>query len=95
MVTIGITGPTGCGKTTLLQEIAARGGEIVDCDAFYYELLREFYENYNIILSHISVHKCYKNSLLFLCILYIFCLYFEIMPPKYFLKKATYHFEKP
>ena len=41
MVTIGITGPTGCGKTTLLQEIAARGGEIVDCDAFYYELLRE------------------------------------------------------
>ena len=41
MVTIGITGPTGCGKTTLLQEIAARGGEIVDCDALYYELLRE------------------------------------------------------
>ena len=40
MVTIGITGPTGCGKTTLLQEIAARGGEIVDCDALYYELLR-------------------------------------------------------
>ena len=40
MVTIGITGPTGCGKTTLLQEIAARGGEIVDCDALYYELLK-------------------------------------------------------
>ena len=41
MVTIGITGPTGCGKTTLLQEVAARGSEIVDCDALYYELLRE------------------------------------------------------
>ena len=40
MVTIGITGPTGCGKTTLLQEIAARGSEIVDCDALYYELLK-------------------------------------------------------
>ena len=40
MITIGITGPTGCGKTTLLQEISARGGEIVDCDALYYELLK-------------------------------------------------------
>ena len=40
MKTIGITGPTGCGKTTFLQEIAARGGVIVDCDALYYELLK-------------------------------------------------------
>lgn len=40
MITIGITGPTGCGKTTLLREIEARGGEIVDCDALYYELLK-------------------------------------------------------
>ena len=40
MRTIGITGPTGCGKTTFLQEISARGGETVDCDALYYELLK-------------------------------------------------------
>ena len=40
MLTIGITGPTGCGKTTLLREIESRGGEIVDCDALYYELLK-------------------------------------------------------
>ena len=40
MRTIGITGPTGCGKTTFLQEISARGGEIVDCDVLYYELLK-------------------------------------------------------
>ena len=40
MKTIGITGPTGCGKTTFLQEISARGGVIVDCDALYYELLK-------------------------------------------------------
>ena len=40
MITIGITGPTGCGKTTFLREIEARGGEIVDCDALYYALLK-------------------------------------------------------
>ena len=39
MLVIGITGPTGCGKTTLLQEIERRGGYIVDCDALYYALL--------------------------------------------------------
>ena len=36
---IGITGGTGCGKTTLLDLIAARGGLILDCDAIYHELL--------------------------------------------------------
>ena len=36
---IGITGGTGCGKTTLLQEIEARGGLVLDCDAVYHELL--------------------------------------------------------
>ena len=37
---IGITGGTGCGKTTLLQIIQARGGLILDCDAIYHDLLR-------------------------------------------------------
>ena len=36
---IGITGGTGCGKTTLLNQIAAQGGLILDCDAIYHELL--------------------------------------------------------
>ena len=40
MLTLGITGGTGCGKTALLRRIAARGGCAVDCDALYYELLR-------------------------------------------------------
>ena len=36
---IGITGGSGCGKTTLLNLIAAKGGLILDCDAIYHELL--------------------------------------------------------
>ncbi len=37
---IGITGGTGCGKTTLLKVIEAQGGLILDCDAIYHELLK-------------------------------------------------------
>ena len=37
---IGITGGTGCGKTTLLDLIWDRGGMVLDCDAIYHELLR-------------------------------------------------------
>ena len=36
---IGITGGTGCGKTTLLNVIAEKGGLILDCDAVYHQLL--------------------------------------------------------
>ncbi len=37
---IGITGGTGCGKTTALQALAARGARIIDCDAVYHDLLQ-------------------------------------------------------
>mgnify|MGYP002964129498 FL=1 len=33
MTVIGITGPTGAGKTTVLKEIEALGGAVIDCDA--------------------------------------------------------------
>ena len=36
---IGITGGTGCGKTTLLNQIRDAAGMILDCDAIYHELL--------------------------------------------------------
>ena len=36
---IGITGGTGCGKTTLLTEIEKLGGLVLDCDSIYHELL--------------------------------------------------------
>ncbi len=37
---IGITGGTGCGKTTLLKAIQVRGGLVLDCDAIYHRLLQ-------------------------------------------------------
>ena len=36
---IGITGGTGCGKTTLLQVLEKRGALLLDADAIYHELL--------------------------------------------------------
>ncbi len=39
MKIIGITGGTGCGKTTALQELEAMGALVLDCDDIYHELL--------------------------------------------------------
>ena len=36
---IGITGGTGCGKTTLLNLIGELGGVVIDCDQVYHHLL--------------------------------------------------------
>ena len=36
---LGITGGTGCGKTTLLDCVREKGGLVLDCDAIYHELL--------------------------------------------------------
>ena len=38
MIILGITGPTGAGKTTVLKQLLDLGGEILDCDALYHEL---------------------------------------------------------
>ena len=37
---IGITGGTGCGKTTALSLIAELGGLVIDCDRVYHDLLK-------------------------------------------------------
>lgn len=37
---LGITGGTGCGKTTLLRLIEEAGGLVLDCDAIYHQLLQ-------------------------------------------------------
>ena len=39
MTVIGITGPTGSGKTTALTALERLGFQVVDCDALYYQLL--------------------------------------------------------
>lgn len=41
MTVIGITGGTGCGKTTALDTLREMGALIIDCDAVYHRLLRE------------------------------------------------------
>ena len=38
---IGITGGTGCGKTTVLTVLQSLGFHIIDCDALYHKLLQE------------------------------------------------------
>lgn len=39
MKIIGITGGTGCGKTTALSELKRRGALLIDCDAVYHRML--------------------------------------------------------
>lgn len=39
MKTIGVTGPTGAGKTTVLRALESLGCVCVDCDALYHTLL--------------------------------------------------------
>ena len=53
LTVVGITGGTGCGKTTALETVRARGGLVLDCDEIYHGLLEtsetllgELRENY-------------------------------------------------
>ena len=39
MYVIGITGPSGAGKTTALRVLEEMGGQVYDCDAVYHEML--------------------------------------------------------
>ena len=41
LTVIGITGPSGVGKTTALRELEALGALVLDCDAVYHELLAQ------------------------------------------------------
>lgn len=41
MMIIGLTGPTGAGKTTALDVLREMGFTVIDCDALYYERLKK------------------------------------------------------
>lgn len=41
MTVIGITGPSGAGKTTVLGVLEELGAAVIDCDAVYHRLLEE------------------------------------------------------
>ena len=49
MKTIGITGPTGSGKTTALHHLRCLGAEVIDADRVYHELLSHSEELKNIL----------------------------------------------
>ena len=38
---IGLTGPTGAGKTSALRALQMLGGLVLDCDAIYHQMLRQ------------------------------------------------------
>ena len=40
LTVIGLTGPSGVGKTTALRELEAMGALVLDCDALYHEMLQ-------------------------------------------------------
>jgi len=41
LTVVGITGPSGVGKTTALRELEALGALVLDCDAVYHEMLKD------------------------------------------------------
>jgi dephospho-CoA kinase len=49
---IGITGPIGCGKTTIARWLAAWGGAIVDADAIAREVTRAGEPAHDAVLAH-------------------------------------------
>lgn len=56
MQILGITGGTGCGKTSLLREVEARGGLVLDCDKIYHQLLKE---NTELLMS---LERCFPMA---------------------------------
>lgn len=60
---LGITGGTGCGKTTLLDLIHQQGGLVLDCDAIYHELLKSDPELLNAI--YLRFPDAFENGIFY------------------------------
>lgn len=67
LTVIGITGGSGCGKTTALAELEKQGARVLDCDAIYHEMLEADKELLNDIASRfegvISAGKLERKKL--------------------------------
>ena len=63
MIVIGITGPTGAGKTTALKQVEHLGGAVVDCDAVYHELLKSNTALQNGICNRFGAVKAEDGSI--------------------------------
>lgn len=59
---LGITGGTGCGKTTLLEAVRHRGGLTLDCDAIYHGLLSSDEEMQNSLKA--AFPECFQDGAL-------------------------------
>lgn len=59
---LGITGGTGCGKTTLLEVVRQQGGVTLDCDAIYHELLSSDKEMLDSLRE--SFPECFQGGFL-------------------------------
>lgn len=57
MTIVGITGGTGCGKTTALDVITDMGGLVIDCDAVYHDLLLNSEE------MHCEINRRFPNAI--------------------------------
>ena len=63
MIVIGITGPTGAGKTTALNELEKLGGAVIDCDAVYHEMLESDITLQNMIINRFGDIRNEKNGI--------------------------------
>ena len=56
LTVFGITGGTGCGKTTVLGELKKLGAYVIDCDELYHEML-----NYDEALLS-DINRCFPGT---------------------------------
>ena len=82
---LGITGGTGCGKTTLLNVLKERGAVVLDCDAIYHELLTRDASLLAAIIRNIRIYKksVFLTILLLLLCVIIIQLYYNIYAIQY------------
>lgn len=62
MIVIGITGPTGAGKTTALRQLEQMGGYVLDADKVYHNLLASSVELKQALTDRFGVEILDENN---------------------------------